>query len=694
MRTGMRLVSYAKLGLVLVALLMLCAASAAHADPGSVASQPGAAAPESATAEGVSGANAPGDTSGDTSVTMPGDAGVPSTPGDTGTSQGTPVPPSSNQPTDPPTVPTSGPQTTNQPPSASTAPATPVDESSQSSATANQTLPSGSDPSADGQDAAASDPPPTVPLPSTDSGGPQVTPGEPNTTSQVPAEPNTTTQVPAEPNTTTQVPAEPNTTTQVPAEPNTTTQVPAESNTTTQVILQIQLAGCTIHCNGTSQTQVASQLNTTVQAIGDLTPISANSTPQTGADDGEAAISSGTLASSGGIPQITSAGLGISPPITSSISQTQLGCLQFCFGSTTVSTLDPQLSEDDVDQLLAELEALNSPVLDPIPALDENVVDQTSGQYQDDQSGDDELDPAGPQTQNATQINSTIQIVASSLLSDLAAAAGAGSSAAEVLNQTFQGIWQLQIGCVFDCFLTQQTQQAEQSNVTIYLQPDPPATTSTANTTMSLIWQLQVGCLFWCYDAVEVQTATSSSTTLVVVPVPPTPPVGSGGTGQPSPASTSPVSTTGVTLATTISAPPLNPIVAPPAAPTVASARSAPAPLKVALEPLNAVLSAAIAQPSHSAVSAAANHAFVLAPTAVVDPAGSSPIRRFTAHVTLHRDRGRATTNRDPGTLKTARSSVSSSGLAPLAGLAALLALLVAICLVVFGGSHANRKRS
>ncbi len=216
--------------------------------------------------------------------------------------------------------------------------------------------------------------------------------------------------------------------------------------------------------------------------------------------------------------------------------------------------------------------------------------------------------PTGPQTQSATQINSTIQIVASSLLSDLGAAGGAGSSAAEALNQTLQGIWQLQIGCVFDCFLTQQTQQAEQSNMTIYVQPDPPATTtSTANTTMSLIWQLQVGCLFWCYDAVEVQTATSSSTTLVVVPVPPTPPVGSGGTGQPSPASTSPVSATGVTLATTISAPPLNPIVAPPAAPIVASARSAPAPLKVALEPLNAVLSAAIAQPSYSAVSAAAN---------------------------------------------------------------------------------------
>ncbi len=160
-------------------------------------------------------------------------------------------------------------------------PATPVNESSQSSATANQTLPSGSGSSADGQGTAASDPPPTAPLPSTDSGVPQGTPGEPNTTSQVPSEPNTTTQVPAESNTATQVPSE----------SNTTTQVPAESNTTTQVILQIQLAGCTIHCNGTSQTQVASQLNTTVQAIGDLTPISANSTPQTGADDGEAAIS-------------------------------------------------------------------------------------------------------------------------------------------------------------------------------------------------------------------------------------------------------------------------------------------------------------------------------------------------------------------------------------------------------------------
>jgi hypothetical protein len=661
----MRLVSYAKLGLVLVALLMLCAASAAHADPGSVTGQPGAAAPGSAVAEGVSSANPPGDTAGDTSVT---------TPDDTGTSGAT-TPPSSNQPTDQPT-------------SASTPPVTPVDESTQSSAAATQTLPSGpSSNQSSSPDITSSSTPDT-----TSSGTPETTSsGTPGTTSS--ATPDTTSSGTAASDSTPTVPV-PSTVTGAPG------STPAESNTTTQAILQIQLAGCTIHCSGTSQTQVANQLNTTVQAIGDLTPISANSTLQTGADDGLAAIDSGTVAGSGGTPQITSAGLGGAPPTTSSVSQTQLGCLRFCFGTTTVSTLDPQLSQEDVDQLLGELEAFNPPALDPAQALDENAVDQTAGQYQDGQNGDDGLEPTGPQTQSAIQINTTIQIFASSLLSDVGAAGGAGSSAAEALNQTLQEIWQLQIGCVFDCFLTQQTQQAEQSNTTIYVVPDAPATTtSTANTTMGLIWQLQVGCLFWCYDAVEVQTATSSNTTLVVVPVPPTPPVvsdsGSGGTGQQPPATMGSVGATGVTRATTITAPPLNPIVPPLTAPIVASARSAPAALRVALEPLNAVLSAAIARPSYSAMSAAANTAGAVALTAVVDAAaGSSPIRRFTADAPWHKERRRATTTRHTGTLEAARSSVSSSSLAPLAGLAGLLALTVAICLVVFGGSDARRKLS
>ena len=361
-----------------------------------------------------------------------------------------------------------------------------------------------------------------------------------------------------------------------------------------------------------------------------------------------------------------------------------------------MSTLDPQLTEEDVDQLLGELEAFNPPALNPAQALNENVVDQTAGQYQDGQSGDDGLEPTGPQTQSATQINTTIQILASSLLSNVGAAGGAGSSAAEALNQTLQGIWQLQIGCLFDCFLTQQTQQAEQSNTTIYVVPDAPATTtSTANTTIGLIWQLQVGCLFWCYDAVEVQTATNSNTTLVVVPVAPAPSVDSGGTGQPPPASTSSVGPMGLTRATTITAQPLGPIVPPPAAPIIASARFAPAPLKVALEPLNAVLSVAMARPSYNAMRAAASTARAFTPTAVLDAAvGPSPIRLFRAHAALRKERRRASTTRHTGTLETARSSVSSSILATLAGLAALLALTVAIGLVVFGGSDAKRRLS
>ena len=147
--------------------------------------------------------------------------------------------------------------------------------------------------------------------------------------------------------------------------------------------------------------------------------------------------------------------------------------------------------------------------------------------------------------------------------------------------------------------------------------------------------------------------------------------------------------------ATSISAQPLDPIVPPPAAPIIASARSAPAPLKVALEPLNAVLSVAMGRPSYSAISAAASTARALTPTAVLDAAvGPSPIRLFRAHAALRTERRRASTTRHTDTLETARSSVSSSILATLAGLAALLALTIAIGLVVFGGSDAKRRLS
>ena len=360
-----------------------------------------------------------------------------------------------------------------------------------------------------------------------------------------------------------------------------------------------------------------------------------------------------------------------------------------------MSTLDPQLSEGDVDQLLSALEAFNPPALDPIQATDENVVDQTAGQYQDGQSGDDGLEPTGPQTQSATQINSTIQIFASSLLSNVGGAGGADSSAAEAVNQTLQGIWQIQIGCVFDCFLTQQTQQAEQSNTTIYVVPDAPATaTSTANTAMGLIWQLQVGCLFLCYDAVEVQTATSSSTTLVVVPVPPTPPAGSGGgsggTGQQPPAGTSSVSATGVV--TTISAPPaLSTTSAPSSAPFSASGSPPPRPSTVALQPLGSVAHTELVRASRVAIGVAP-HELLSVGAAVAIPSSVEPlstISRAKKHLAHHEAR-RLTRNQTSTRAIEARAAASSVPL----GIVFVLLLLAVVGLVGSEFRSSSRKQN
>ena len=74
------------------------------------------------------------------------------------------------------------------------------------------------------------------------------------------------------------------------------------ANTTTQAISQVQVSGCLSHCQGASQTQVASQQNQTVQAV-------------SGAPHGSSA------------PQPT--------PSTSRIKQVQVGCVSACFGSTS-----------------------------------------------------------------------------------------------------------------------------------------------------------------------------------------------------------------------------------------------------------------------------------------------------------------------------------------------------------------------
>jgi hypothetical protein len=130
-------------------------------------------------------------------------------------------------------------------------------------------------------------------------------------------------------------------------------------------------------------------------------------------------------------------------------------------------------------------------------------------------------------------------------------ASGDGTGPAAV-NQTSQGIWQLQIGCLFDCTGTQQLQQATQSNTTLQAVAGSGAVD---NTVTQVIWQLQIGCLFWCYDAVEVQTATGTDSTIVITPGPAPDPT-------PSPTST-PTSTSAPTAAPSASG---DPVAAPPVA--------------------------------------------------------------------------------------------------------------------------------
>jgi hypothetical protein len=279
-----------------------------------------------------------------------------------------------------------------------------------------------------------------------------------------------------------------------PAMPNLT--LPAESNATSQSIWQVQVSGCTANCVGINQTQLAAQQNATVQVLdgaGQLTP------------------TSGPASSAGASGS------------TSSITQIQAGCIWQCLGTTTTGGAIPQVVQQAVAQVLSVvLATAGLPPQQSVPATAQNVVDQTSYQWQLSQG------PSATQAQSASQIDSTVQNATSSVSATLHAALGApSSSAGEVVNQTDQGIWQVQIGCLIFCAQTEQYQQADQSNTTIQvLQSALGVATQTAtaaiNSTTQIIWQLQIGCLMWCLDTAEQQFASSTETTLVAI-ISPTP---------------------------------------------------------------------------------------------------------------------------------------------------------------------------
>ena len=263
----------------------------------------------------------------------------------------------------------------------------------------------------------------------------------------------------------------------------------AESNATTQLIWQVQVSECAAHCSDTKQYQLAEQHNTTRQTLAGVPGAANGQTLQPTAERAQA---------------------------TTSTTSIQLACIAYCYGTTT--TMGTQIAgavRQVVEALLGQL-AAGLPGLRPTPAAEQATVEQIAYQSQ---SG-----PAGTlvQTQSAFQDSTTVQSydAATALARGLGAALGGGPAASdEAVNQTEQGIWQLQIGCLIFCERTQQYQQAAQSNTTVQNRSTAHAESaggSAANTATQLIWQAQVGCLLWCFDATEQQTATASNELVVL----------------------------------------------------------------------------------------------------------------------------------------------------------------------------------
>ena len=319
--------------------------------------------------------------------------------------------------------------------------------------------------------------------------------------------------------------------------------VVAESTATAQGIWQIQISSCTSHCRGVSQVQTAKQRNRTVQTLGrsrhltgterklrkdnrsktntGMTPTAQTRTdhiPISRARTGLAPMAKGSTGTTPiaktGLTESRKTGLtesgktGLTEIGKPDLTQIQLGCISHCFGTTTsTSQLPPGAHRPTMQELLDTI-AQVMPSLYDVPAAEQNTVVQMSRQWQYGNG------LGRGQTQTTSQLSSTAQ--SDDVLPADAARSGLGDQVPELVNQTEQGIWQLQIGCVAFCSQTRQVQQAEQSNTTLRSAGAGADTssyplTSSANVTTQTVWQVQVGCLMWCFDTEQQQTASSEN---------------------------------------------------------------------------------------------------------------------------------------------------------------------------------------
>ena len=260
----------------------------------------------------------------------------------------------------------------------------------------------------------------------------------------------------------------------------------AASNATAQLIWQVEVSQCASRCDGTKQYQRAEQRNTTRQQI--TTAPASVGAPAAGGDQGSPATGERSQA-------------------TSNVTQIQFGCLSYCFGTTTTKQPPPapygQVLAEFLRQITTALSGLS-----PAPASEQSAVEQVTFQSQH-AAGD-----ALTQVQSAAQSSATIQSYTSTLIAGLASVPGGSQASGEAVSQTEQGIWQLQIGCLFLCHETVQYQQAEQSNATLQTIVSTPGSAANASAPASdivtqVIWQVQIGCLFWCFDTAEWQIGTT-----------------------------------------------------------------------------------------------------------------------------------------------------------------------------------------
>jgi hypothetical protein len=174
------------------------------------------------------------------------------------------------------------------------------------------------------------------------------------------------------------------------------------------------------------------------------------------------------------------------------VTQVQVGCVEHCHGTATRDHSGLTLAQ--IEQLLDQLQAPSPPAATAVPGDEQNVTQQSAAQSE---SG-------GGKSQVARQSNGTVQAVAAP-----------GGAPAAAVNQTAQGVVQLQVGCIFYCSGTHQVQQVQQSTRTV--QSVNSGGAGAANTVARVVWQVQVGCVAWCDNTVETQSAGASDSTVVTV---------------------------------------------------------------------------------------------------------------------------------------------------------------------------------